>query len=174
MAITLVSDPASASANCYADIAFSDAYFETRLHSQTAWIELSPEIQAAALVQATRTLDRLVDWTGSVASDTQPLAWPRNYVQQKDRAVGVYYDADAAAFPVFLAEVCCELAMSLAAAERFGDDETGLNSLRAGPIALDFDESDRTEIFNDHIVMLIGSTGTPKKRTPSTVRLVRA
>ncbi len=186
MAITIDSNPLSASANSYADIAFALTYFESRLHS-AEWASTERETQKAALVHATRLLDRLVDWKGQINDIDQPLSWPRKYVKRRGRSTtgfsqypDVYFNLDsffdpaAADFPTFLREVCCELAFDLVREDRLSDQATGLSSLGVEGIRLTFKESDRKDIFSEQVVLMIGNYGRPTLKKSSTVKLVRA
>lgn len=173
MPITIISDPADSSANAYADEDFAAGYFNTRLHS-TNWTATDPETRKAALVQATRMLDRYVSWKGEVASETQPLSWPRNYMQEYDRPLGTYLDSDAAAFPTFLREACCEVAMDMIADDRLVDQQSGISSVGVDTVRVQFSTSDRKDIFSDSVSLLIDFYGTPSKKYGKTVKLVRA
>ncbi len=63
-------------ANSYASVAEADAYHEAQLHA-LAWEAATVPVKEKALAMATRTLDAMVQWTGTRATATQALAWPR-------------------------------------------------------------------------------------------------
>jgi len=67
--------------NSYVEAVEADTYFEDRLDA-AAWAEASQEQKEQALVTSTAVLDRM-EWTGTVISEEQPLAWPR---------IGSYFD----------------------------------------------------------------------------------
>lgn len=93
MAVTLVTTPGAVNANSYATVAEAAAYFEARSALDPPWDDADDP--AAMLVMATRVLNAFVQalrvyvpgppahyvvrraWTGSPASPTQRLAWPR-------------------------------------------------------------------------------------------------
>lgn len=75
MALVLVTTPGAANANAYATVADATAV-AVALWPETTWQETAQDTQHRALVTAARILDTL-PWTGSRATDTQALAWPR-------------------------------------------------------------------------------------------------
>lgn len=168
--MAIVSDPSSASANAYADLDYAATYAAARLYSE-AWDEATVPDQEASLIQATRLLDALVDWRGAVADEDQPLAWPRAQVQKPDRPAGTYYDA--ASFPTFLRNVCCEVAIDMLTDNRLQDQASGISSLGLDSLRLSFDSTDRKDIFSDHVVLLIGKHGKVRRRNSGTIPLVR-
>lgn len=172
MTITLISDPLDAGANTYADLAYADGYFAARMHG-AAWLEASRDDQAVALVHATRMLNQLVDWRGTVADVDQPNAWPRVGVQIADRPAGTLFDPEAASFPTFLADVCCEVAHDSLLDNRLEDDATGLSSMGLDSLRLSFNTKDRSDYFSEYVRTLISSYGRVKSRTPSVVPLSR-
>lgn len=62
--------------NSYISVDDAEDFFEARLHS-TAWTGASGSDKPAALMQATRMLDELMDWIGVPAVEGQALRWPR-------------------------------------------------------------------------------------------------
>jgi len=85
----LISTPGAADANAYADLATAVSYLQYRVGA-AAWAGYSGELQAQALVSATRDIDTLEmrgaadtqvmafpRFVGTRATETQALAWPR-------------------------------------------------------------------------------------------------
>jgi hypothetical protein len=66
----------ASSATSYVTIAEGDDYFAAHPYA-TAWESATEEQKCRSIVQATRLIDASFRWIGYVASDAQPLAWPR-------------------------------------------------------------------------------------------------
>jgi hypothetical protein len=135
MPITLVTTPGAVDANSYPSLAEAEAYIETRLHSST-WLAATDEVKKASLVMATRVLDGVMCWTGSAASETQKLAWPRTGMYNRN---GV--EIGDTIVPDELKEATTELARQLMIADLTATNEAiaaGLTQLTAGPVTLKF------------------------------------
>lgn len=155
MAITLVADVGSATANSYLTLAEAEAYHETRLRVNS-WD--SAESQEALLIQATRVMEAMFSpgkktlirpdppaapyfltrptWTGTVASSTQRLLWPR---------IGMYSRTGVAipsnVIPQELKDAVAELAIQLSSSDRLLDNDVavqGISSVRAGSVSVSF------------------------------------
>jgi hypothetical protein len=121
MPITIVATAGASNANSYITLAEADAYLDGRLNVG-AWTAATTDTKNRALVEAQRTLTPL-PWAGSRTTDTQALAWPRQYVANPDAplpltavarenltpAYVVYYEDDV--IPVRLKEAQAELAL---------------------------------------------------------------
>jgi hypothetical protein len=110
---TLIATIGSASANSYLTHAEANAYFDERLPLNPPWVASGQE---ALVIMATRTLDALAQpfktlvpgspayyrvrrqWTGSPATPTQRLAWPR--VQMFDCVTGAQLDVPVSSVAV--------------------------------------------------------------------------
>jgi hypothetical protein len=79
MALTLTVEDGTglAGANSFATVAEADTYHEGHLYA-SGWTGATTEQKEAALVMATRLLDRKTKWPGTRNSSTQALAWPRS------------------------------------------------------------------------------------------------
>lgn len=130
-----------ANANSYVTQAEFEAYLEERLHVPAALLEggsATDEQKEAALIWATRVLDANTCWTGSAATETQALNWPRSGMFSKN---GFAIPEDE--IPKALKNAQSEMAMLL-----FGTDLTlqneviaqGLTALKAGPVELEWKE----------------------------------
>ncbi len=62
--------------NSYISLEDAEAYFAARLHS-SKWTGASSSDKPAALMQATRMLDELMEWIGVPSEEGQSLRWPR-------------------------------------------------------------------------------------------------
>lgn len=122
MAISITATAGSASANSFVTeaefIAYCAETTSTRLHaSATTSGSTATESEKAALVEATRELDRLT-WAGTKVTTTQRLAAPRAYWPDPDPpedldpvAIEDEYFLDATTIPRRLKEATCELAI---------------------------------------------------------------
>lgn len=79
---SLIVTPGSASANAYVTLTVADQYQADRPAADTVWADAVYPAKEQAILWATKLLDRMVLWTGSVVTETQALLWPR---------VGMYY-----------------------------------------------------------------------------------
>lgn len=160
-----------ASSNSYATLAEANTYFDERLPLSTPWVG-SGESYNRALIMAARTLNALVEahrtlryrdgmsvyytnrtWTGTPASSTQRLAWPR---------VGMY-DRNGVAIaeavvPQDLKEAQAELAGQLLIADTTLDNEVaigGITSVKAGSVAVTFKENIDAHVLPSAVLNLM-------------------
>jgi hypothetical protein len=157
MAAVIDASVGGVASNSYATAAEAATYFETRIPLPIPWVASGQE---AVLIMATRVLDALAQpyktffagpppyyrvrraWTGTPATTTQRLAWPR---------VGMY-DANgnlipSNVIPQALKDAQAELAGQLLSADRTLDNDIvaqGITSIRAGSVALSFKEGGGT------------------------------
>lgn len=139
MALTVVTDPFSSSANSYVSVAEADDYVATRSSDASlaaAWAALSADNKAKYLVNATRSLDMMAEWIGDRYSRDQKLDWPR---------VNAYVDGfllDQITFPDRVQEATIEMALwSLQNSGAVGVSQSAaFDSIRVGPISIDFNE----------------------------------
>lgn len=82
MPVTIDATVGGANANSYVTLAQAETYLEARLNI-SAWTAATTDTKNRALVEAQRTLSPL-PWAGSRSTDTQALAWPRQYVANPD------------------------------------------------------------------------------------------
>jgi hypothetical protein len=71
----LITTPGSATADSYISATDAEAYHTDR--GNTAWLDVGPDAQEAALRRATAWLDGRYRWVGTLASTAQALGWPR-------------------------------------------------------------------------------------------------
>jgi hypothetical protein len=170
---TLVATAGASNANAYVTLAVADQYHLDRPAAGTTWSSASADQKTAAILWATKLLDALYEWRGSVAGPTQALLWPR---------VGMYYRSgygvDPAIIPAELQQACAEFARQLLVADRAGDSDVetqGITSLRAGSVALTFKDNVHAKTVPDAVVYLIPRTwGSPRGRLSPVRDLVRA
>lgn len=161
MACAIDDTVGGASANSYASIADTTAYYESHLYGD-AWTDASADEQCRALVMATRMLDTWFDWQGDVASSTQALLWPRD---------GVYgpsgYEEATDEIPALIREAVMELARSLLLSDRTADSETetqGIEALKAGSVALQFRAGTVAKPIPDAVLVKASHYGTQRGR----------
>lgn len=98
--------PGGANSNAYCDAPRAQLYFDTRLNT-SAWDAAIAATRDKAIMAATARLEQ-ERYVGYKATSAQALAWPRQYVQDKD---GRLYASSAIPVPVINA--CCELVLHL-------------------------------------------------------------
>ena len=154
--------PGAADANSYVTLAEAEAYFADRLFTET-WDALTDPDKEAVLIWATRTAEARVSnawtkeelpedgtiriltsikgddecfivWTGSPATNTQALAWPRTGMLSRNG-----FAIPDNEIPQRLKDWQCEIALSLSAGDRTLENAAtaqGLVGLKAGPVDL--------------------------------------
>lgn len=106
MAITIVATAGSAAANSFVTLAEAETYMEGR-GNKALWTAASDANKDIALAEATTDLD-LREWSGYRATDTQALAWPRQWAIDPDNPNHDYFDTDTV--PTRVKHATCELA----------------------------------------------------------------
>lgn len=164
---TLVATPGAANANSYETLAEAEAYYETRL-PVAGWD--NADDQEVLLMMGTRVLDALAmplrtfvparsgqaayfivrrTWTGSPATTTQRLAWPR--IGMKDMNGN---EIASNVIPQALKDALSELAGALGTSDRTLDNDVivqGIKSVRAGSVALTFNDMIENHVLPDMV-----------------------
>jgi hypothetical protein len=166
MSVTLDATVGGASSNTYCTEAEATAYFNARVPLATPWDEV--EDPTAALAMAARVLDALAQartyrqgdkmittkaWTGSPATTTQRMAWPR---------IGMY-DANGNAIPstvipIDLKNAQAELAGQLSLSDTTLDNAAtvqGIKSVKAGSVSIDFKDMIEKHVLPDSVWWLL-------------------
>jgi hypothetical protein len=173
MALVLVSTPGAANANSYTSLAEAEVYFESRPFSGK-WTSASTAQKEAALVWATRLLDRSITWQGSPYTLTQSLRWPRVGAVTLD---GNLYNSDV--IPPELKEATAELALWLLTKDRTAETgREGIKKFAVGTLEVEFDSTTNASVIPDSAFQLIahlGSLGTVAQSAVGiqTVKLLR-
>lgn len=122
MAFLLDSDPTSTTFNCYVSVDEATTYFEARFGAEK-WLDesFSENQKIALLATASREIDSM-RFAGKKTSNTQPMSWPRDYLQD--------WDGDqipVTLIPQALKDAVCELALwKWTEGDRwFSDDDLG-------------------------------------------------
>ena len=111
--VTLIKEDgtgSNANANTYASAADADTYFSKRALSNV-WFGDTDINRTMALQWATRLIDVGFEFYGRRALETQPLAWPRQDVPDRDGALGGYLATNLV--PAAIVAATCELAMAV-------------------------------------------------------------
>ena len=116
MALSIVADAGSATANSFVTEAQAIAFAATRLNL-SGWVTVAGTTGTAteqqALVEATRYLSAL-GYQGTRSSDTQALAWPRMNAPNPDASFCAEFDPGV--IPQRVQDATCELAIAFLAA----------------------------------------------------------
>jgi hypothetical protein len=172
MPVTLDATPGGAAANSYLTEAEAQTYFDTRTPGdiKDAWDNYDDQEQA--LMMATRVIDRLLtpmktliiqngekyyrirpQWTGTPATTTQRLAWPRNGMfDQNGNAI------DPSIIPQDLKDAVAELAGQLGVEDRTLDNSVitqGIKSIKAGSVSLTFADGLTPQVIPDFVYNLL-------------------
>ena len=100
-------------------------YFYGSLQHSAAWTAASSATQAAALVSATRLLDRQ-RWAGEKTSDAQALAWPRTGVTDAEGNA-----VDSAEIPTKVIQACYEVAAQMVADAAFENSSSASSNIKS-------------------------------------------
>lgn len=132
--------------------AFASAAQATDYHTKrgnAAWLALTTDQQENALRAATDYLEQVyrLRWSGSRASDTQALSWPRYQVPRIDRGTTAlfafgygsgYSFYPSASVPKEVVYACCVLALKASANELAPDLDRPTVTEVVGPIRVDY------------------------------------
>src|SRR6187549_1975575 len=77
MPSTLIATAGAANANAYVTLAVANQYHEDRSPIIEAWEDADDDEKTAAILWATKLLDRYYTWNGYVVNEIQRLLWPR-------------------------------------------------------------------------------------------------
>jgi len=160
------------SANSFETLAEANTYFDERLPLPTPWVA-SGDNSIRALIMATRVLSSLSvphktlhigkdgskyfvtarQWTGTPASATQRLAWPR--IGMFDRNGNAIPEN---VIPYELKDAESELAGQLIMADSTLDNAVsvqGITSIKAGSVSLSFKDAIDAHVLPDAVVNLM-------------------
>ena len=147
--MTIDATVSGANSDSYCDVAYADAYHLTRGFNDE-WAAADTNAKEIVLKWATRLLDRL-NWMSPRTLQLQALRWP-----QMDA-----YDQDG--WPVLqtvihknVKDAACEMALYLLREDRTIDSGAiGIDSLKVGPIAIDFSQTAGTKSIPNGVTDLI-------------------
>ncbi len=148
---------ADISGKSYASVIEATEFFQF-LVGGSIWLSADSSDKDASLVQATALLDSYFTWSGSISSDNQPLRWPRTGAISAD---GLEIPDDV--IPKLLKDATMYLAYYLIKSGGLITSTNDIDSLKIGPITLDFAElnhSETNQLIPEYIVRLLQSLGS--------------
>ncbi len=155
MTFTVETGTGSATANSYVAVADADTYHSDGHLYATSWTGAGSSDKQKALVMATRLLDENVEWLGYKRTDTQKLMWPR--YEMYDRGG---WSVAHTTIPADLKNATAELARWLIDYDRTSEtDDVGFKKLKAGPVEIEVDKSDRRAIIPVVVARMIAPYG---------------
>lgn len=162
------------SANSYVAVADVATYLSEHLIPASVtskWNVLTTAQKEAALIQATKLLDRHVRWRGEIESDVQALSWPRaGALDRYGREI------TSNAIPSFLKEFQIETALWLTknAGEVPQVGNAEFDSIRVGSLEIDFNEDGgaRRTLLPEEVIAALSPMGAYDAETPGAVRSV--
>jgi hypothetical protein len=140
MAVVLIADAGSPTANSFCDLATANAYFAGLLYADD-WTDADEDTQTRALITATLLIVVAIadGWGGWPASTTQALPMPRSGLRSRLNAA-----IPSNVIPLALAYATAEYARQLISAGAMPSapsDTAGLKRVKAGPVEIEFDGS---------------------------------
>lgn len=172
MAIEVIATPNAADSNSFITLAEYAFYHERRLPLEPP-VVVTGDIAARNVIMATRVLSAMIQprrtlrwdrdgkpyyytsrtWTGTIATDTQALAWGREGMfDSLGRAI------PSNVIPQELKDATAEFAGQLGNSDRTLDFEVatkGVTSIKAGSVALTFNEMVQAQVLPDMVLNLM-------------------
>lgn len=172
MAIDVIATPNAADANSFITLAEYAYYHERRLPLDPP-VVVTGDIAARNVIMATRVLSAMIQprktlrwdkdgkpyyytsrtWTGTIATDTQALAWGREGMfDSLGRAI------PSNVIPQELKDATAEFAGQLGNSDRTLDSEIavkGVTSIKAGSVAMTFKEMVTAQVLPDMVLNLM-------------------
>lgn len=150
---SLVVTVGAANANAYVDLTVADQYHLDRPPVGTTWADATAIDREKAIIWATKLLDAMYIWFGSVVDGDQALLWPRHGLLYRS---GYFVPSDI--IPTELQEATAEFARQLLVDDLAANsdiDTQGLRSITAGPISLTFKDFVPPKVVPDVVFSLI-------------------
>lgn len=171
---TLIVTAGASNANSYVSIAVADQFFLDRPPVGATWDDAGDSEKTKGLLWATKLLDSLYEWGGTVVTETQALLWPRHGMVYTNG-----YTVPSTIIPVQLQHATAEFARQLLEEERTTDSDIetqGIRKLVAGPVELEFKDSVTDKVVPDAVANLIPRHwySSIKGRASMTAELLRA
>jgi len=162
------STPGDALADSYVSVADADTYFNMS-YGSNAWSTINNSNKEVLLVQSTRLLDSIYVWSGLIdSSSTQSLRWPRTGVIDMDRRA-----VSSSTIPKAIKNATCEMAMSIFSGGGYNPTENTLDSMKIGPISMNFSDVTKTPVIPKIVQDLIQDLGYLNSVTSSGISQVR-
>jgi len=151
---SLITTPGAANSNAYVALSVADQYHLDRPAVGTTWASATSDQKTAAILWATKLLDRLFYWEGSVVDTTQILLWPRAGLVD----VNDWSNLDTTTIPALIQYATAEFARQLLVEDLTGNVDLvrqGIKHLKAGSVAIDFFGTADVAPIPDAVINLI-------------------
>jgi hypothetical protein len=125
-----------ATANSYCSEDEASDYHENHLY-KTDWTGANGTQRENALIMASRLLDEMVKWDGSIVYTTSGLRWPRHNIWHEDG-----YMISSTSIPSFLKNATAEFARKLLVEDRTDEtnrDLRGFKKIAIGDLKIEVD-----------------------------------
>lgn len=155
--VTVVADVGSPDANSYATVAEADAYFADAF-GRPLWAPLDEDVKSSLVITASRTLDQYIQWIGQKADPDQSMWWP---IHGED------------VIPIKVKYAVYELAYYMLENNGLSFSEQTVDSVKVGPVAVDFSDGSVDAGIPSFIESLIGDLGSPVLIGTQQVRMAR-
>lgn len=172
MAIEVIATPNSSTANSFLDLTEYAFYHARRLPLDPP-VVVTGDVAARNVIMATRVLSAMAvarktlrwdkngkpyyylsrQWTGSIATDTQALAWGRDGMYDR---LGRLIASDS--IPQELKDATAEFAGQLGNVDRTLDNDIavqGITSVKAGSVALTFKDTIESQVLPEMVINLL-------------------
>jgi len=170
MAISIIATAGAANANSYCTLAEANTYHdESRYHSKETWTGFSSSDRSRGLIWASRLLDEMVSWDGTIVHTTGALRWPRYDVWHEDG-----YMISSTTVPQFVKDAAAEFAYHLLQEDRTLEtnrDSIGYELIQIGDLKLKVDKFTHKPIMPPSVWMIIRDYAKRAGRSVSLERM---
>lgn len=158
---TVIADVGAPNANSYVTVAEADAYFGDTF-GKSLWEPLDEDVKSTLVITASRTLDQYIQWIGFKTESDQGMEWPRSGTTFADDVI-----------PSRVKYAAYELAYYLVENSGISFASQSVDSVKVGPITVDFTENSTDAGIPSFIENLLGDLGTPILIGSQMVRMAR-
>jgi hypothetical protein len=170
MAISIIATPGASNANSYCTLAEANTYHDqSRYHSKETWLEYSSNDRSRALIWASRLLDEMIRWDGTIVYTTGALRWPRYNVWHEDG-----YMITSTGVPQFVKDAASEFAYHLLIEDRTLEtnrDTMGYEKIAIGDLKLTVDKWTSKPIMPPSVWSIIRDYGVRAGRSVTLERM---
>lgn len=157
MTLSVISTPLDPGQNSYVSLSEMTAYLTDRVFDPTiltTWTALTASQQAAAVVNASRSLDTSAKWIGDQYSRDQKLKWPRTNAWVEGFLI------DVVSTPELVKEATCEMAIWIVqnAGAVSVQNQEAFDRIWIGPLKLNMNDADGQpayQYFPDTVAMIL-------------------
>lgn len=152
---TVNASAGASDANSYVTVAEADAYFAESF-GRTLWATREPSDKEILVIQASRSLDMYMTWSGFKSSPSQSMEWPRSNAYDK---IGLLYDSATIPAPIKFATM--ELAYHILSNAGLNFQEQSVDKVKVGPIDIQFADRSVDPGIPGFIEQLVSHIGSP-------------